>query len=124
MTTKPTPSLKEEIDNIIGEDGYNLGAYQFEDNKMRFAYTVDQLVQMRKKTLSAFTQAIERAEPEDKISKDKKLCDCPCGGPFCDQLMHPCFKPEEHYPQRDQALVEIRKEIISDYKQRLLAEVK
>lgn len=61
---KNNPSLKEEIDNIIGEDGYNLGAYQFEDNKMRFAYTVDQLVQMRKKTLSAFTQAIERADPK------------------------------------------------------------
>lgn len=38
----------------------------------------------------------------------KKLCDCPCPGPYCTSLTHPCKRPDIHYSQRDQAVMEIR----------------
>jgi hypothetical protein len=42
MTTQ-SKQLKEEIENIIGEDAYNEGAFMFDDNKMRFCFTPEEL---------------------------------------------------------------------------------
>lgn len=36
--------LKQEITEIISEDAYNEGAFMFDDNKMRFCFTPDELL--------------------------------------------------------------------------------
>lgn len=44
----------------------------------------------------------------------KSKCDCPCAGPFCTSLIHPCQKPKEHISQRDYMYIEFKKEVIKD----------
>jgi hypothetical protein len=47
-------------------------------------------------------------EEKNKLYKGKVLCNCDCGGPFCNDLIHQCRKPNIHYPQREKAIIEIR----------------
>lgn len=70
--------------------------------------------------LSAVSELIKECigeEPSGKW-KGKIRCDCPCPGPFCNSLAHPCKKPKEHYLQSDQAIVEIRQQQHAEIRQR------
>jgi hypothetical protein len=40
----------------------------------------------------------------------KKLCDCPCNGPFCNSLIHPCLVPHKHRSQADEDIYQISKQ--------------
>ena len=65
---------------------------------------------------------MERIVGEDEgkpQSKGKILCNCDCGGPFCNSLIHLCKKPDNHYPQRDEAILEIRNQLREEQRQNL-----
>ncbi len=50
----------------------------------------------------------------------KIFCDCPCPGPFCNNMTHPCQKPEEHIPQDLEAIIDIK----NKYKKELASKIK
>ncbi len=51
---------------------------------------------------------------KSKRPKDKIKCNCPCKTAFCDDLIHPCDKPGEHYTQREALLFDFVDGVISD----------
>lgn len=62
-------------------------------------------------TLQVFKEYIE-VHKQKLIPKGKIYCNCDCGGPFCNTLMHQCHKPNEHYPQREQSVIDIQNEVL------------
>ena len=55
----------------------------------------------------------------EPTSKGKTVCDCPCLGPFCTDLIHPCNKPNKHILQRDVAVIEIQNGVRDEQYKRL-----
>ena len=65
----------------------------------------------------------EELRDEEEVT-GKKLCDCDCNGPFCNDFVHQCLKSEEHYPQYDKARIEIINKERKQFRNRLEQELK
>lgn len=52
----------------------------------------------------------------------KIICNCPCPGPYCQTLTHPCSKPDEHYPQRDKEYNNIYNQALKDVEEKVSTE--
>jgi hypothetical protein len=57
-----------------------------------------------------------------KLRENKIKCDCPCNGPFCYDLIHPCKKQDEHYSPREDSLLESAKNYLEKVIQSLIKE--
>ena len=43
---------------------------------------------------------------------NKKHCDCPCKGAFCNNFVHQCDKPSEHFTQFEESELSIQNKLL------------
>ena len=58
--------ITKRIEEIVGEDAYNYGAFQADDNKMRFGYTPEELQKMLQLLKALFLEMSEEIIGEDE----------------------------------------------------------
>lgn len=63
----------EKIEEILGEDAYNYGAFQADDNKTRFGYTAEELAKIQKAILSLIPELVRSFLPEKTIDTNLQV---------------------------------------------------
>jgi len=116
---KPMISL-EEIEEILDINGRSREKKEHNYDNGHLCPECSTIRVQSGKLLSLFqTEMLKIIGKESNRYKGKILCNCPCNGPYCIDLIHPCSKPHLHYPQREKAIVDIRNNLRKELREKV-----